>query len=100
MTASVGVFGATGQVGTVMRPLAALHQRFGLRRLVASTYQAVSGAGGSGVDELAEQVKAAGDKAPELAFDGSAVSFPAASVFPATIAFNVHSVAGTLVDDG
>ena len=85
-----------------MPPLAVLHQRYGLRRLVASTYQAVSGAGGKGVDELASQITAAGDgeKAASLAFDGSAVSFPPASVFPDTIAFNVLSIAGTLVDDG
>src|SRR4051794_11157537 len=83
-----------------MPPLAVLHERFGLRRLVVSTYQAVSGAGGAGVDELAEQVRAAGDKAAELTFDGSAVSFPAASTFPGTIAFNVHSIAGSVVDDG
>ena len=83
-----------------MPPLAPLHSQFGLRRLVVSTYQAVSGAGGAGVDELAEQVTAAGDKAAELTFDGAAVSFPPASTFPGTIAFNVLSVAGSVVDDG
>jgi aspartate-semialdehyde dehydrogenase len=39
------------------------------------------------------------DKAAELAFDGSALSFPPASVFPGTIAFNVLPLAGALVDD-
>ncbi|MDQ1396073.1 MAG: aspartate-semialdehyde dehydrogenase [Acidimicrobiaceae bacterium] len=82
-----------------MPPLGSLHAEFGLRRLVASTYQAVSGAGTAGVAELEDQVRAAGDKAAELAFDGSAVSFPAAAKFPATIAFNVHSIAGSLVDE-
>ena len=80
----------------VMKPL---HAEATLTRLVISTYQAVSGAGGAGVDELAEQVRAAGDKAPELAFDGSAVDLPAANVFPQTIAFNVLPHAGTFVDD-
>jgi aspartate-semialdehyde dehydrogenase len=76
-----------------------LHAEAGLRRLVVSTYQAVSGAGGVGVDELADQVRAAGDKAAELAFDGSAVELPAPSTFPQPIAFNVIPQAGTFVDD-
>ncbi|MEY2569607.1 MAG: aspartate-semialdehyde dehydrogenase [Actinomycetota bacterium] len=82
-----------------MPALRPLHAEAGLRRLVVSTYQAVSGAGGVGVDELAEQVNAAGDKAAELAFDGSAVEMPAPSVFPQPIAFNVIPHAGTFVDD-
>jgi aspartate-semialdehyde dehydrogenase len=82
-----------------MPALRPLHAEAGLRRLVVSTYQAVSGAGGVGVDELAEQFHAAGDKAAELAFDGSAVELPAPSVFPQIIAFNVIPQAGTFVDD-
>lgn len=82
-----------------MPALRALHEAAGLRRLVVSTYQAVSGAGGVGVDELAAQVHAAGDKAAELAFDGAAVELPAPSVFPQAIAFNVIPHAGTFVDD-
>src|SRR6187402_1239238 len=39
----------------VLKPL---HDAAGLRRLIASTYQAVSGAGVAGVDELAGQVAA------------------------------------------
>ena len=57
----------------VLKPL---HDEAGLVRLVASTYQAVSGAGVAGVDELADQVAAAGDKARELAYDGAAVDVP------------------------
>jgi aspartate-semialdehyde dehydrogenase len=79
--------------------LAALHRAAGLRRLVVSTYQAVSGAGGSGVDELDEQLRAGVDKARELAFDGSAVDLPAPSVFAQPVAFNVVPLAGVLVDD-
>ena len=82
-----------------MPALKPLHAEAGLRRLVISTYQAVSGAGGAGVEELAEQVDAAGDKAAELAFDGSAVDLPAPNVFPQAIAFNVLPQAGTFVDD-
>jgi aspartate-semialdehyde dehydrogenase len=82
-----------------MPALKPLHIEAGLRRLVISTYQAVSGAGGVGVDELAEQVRAAGDKAVELAFDGAAVELPAPSVFDQPIAYNVLPHAGTFVDD-
>ena len=82
-----------------MPALKALHVEGGLTRLVVSTYQAVSGAGAVGVDELADQIRAAGDKASELAFDGAAVELPAPNVFPQTIAFNVLPHAGTFVDD-
>jgi aspartate-semialdehyde dehydrogenase len=71
----------------------------GLRRVVASTYQAVSGFGRGGVDELQNQIKAAGDKATELTFDGSAVTLPEPEAFVEPIAFNVLPFAGTLVDD-
>jgi aspartate-semialdehyde dehydrogenase len=81
----------------VLKPLAA---EAGLVRLVLSTYQAVSGAGLAGVDELQAQVVAAGDKGPELTYDGAAVAFPAPHKFARTIAFDVLPFAGNLVDDG
>jgi aspartate-semialdehyde dehydrogenase len=83
-----------------MPVLGPLHREAGLRRLVVSTYQAVSGAGGAGVDELDSQVRAAGPAARGLAFDGGAVSFPAPVAFAAPVAFSVLPLAGTLVDDG
>jgi len=81
----------------VLKPL---HDDAGLVRLVASTYQAVSGSGLAGVDELAEQVAAAGEKARELAYDGSAVTFPEPVTYVDTIAHNVLPLAGSIVDDG
>jgi aspartate-semialdehyde dehydrogenase len=81
----------------VLKPL---HDASRLRRLVVSTYQAVSGAGLSGVAELGEQLTKSVDRATELTFDGAAVEFPAPSTFPATIAHNVIPVAGRVVDDG
>jgi aspartate-semialdehyde dehydrogenase len=83
-----------------MPVLAPLHRAAGLRRLVISTYQAVSGAGLSGVAELDEQVRKTADGAAALAFDGSAVEFPEPDKFVAPIAFNVLPFAGSLVDDG
>ena len=80
----------------VLKPL---HDESQLVRLVASTYQAVSGAGGAGVEELDEQVRKVVDRAAQLTFDGSAVEFPPAEKFARTIAFNVLPFAGSLVDD-
>ncbi len=82
-----------------MPALGALHRVAGLRRLTGATYQAVSGAGLAGVAELEEQVRAVGDKSAALTYDGHAVGYPPATVFPGPIAFNVLSIAGTLVDD-
>ena len=81
----------------VLKPL---HDEAGLIRLIASTYQAVSGSGIAGVEELASQVSAAGDKARELAYDGSAIAFPEPVTYQRTIAFDVLPFAGSLVDDG
>ena len=81
----------------VLKPL---HDAAGLERLVVSTYQAVSGSGIAGVDELATQVSAAGDKARELAYDGEAVVFPEPDKYARTIAYNVLPMAGSIADDG
>jgi len=81
----------------VLKPL---HDEAGLVRLVASTYQAVSGSGGAGVEELDKQVREVVDRATELVHDGSAVPFPAPQKYVAPIAFNVLPLAGSVVDDG
>jgi aspartate-semialdehyde dehydrogenase len=81
----------------VLKPL---HDEAGLIRLVASTYQAVSGSGLSGVDELDKQVRQVVDRAAELTHDGHAVEFPTPVKYVRPIAFNVIPLAGSLVDDG
>lgn len=82
----------------VLKPL---HDEAGLRRLIVSTYQAVSGAGLAGAQELDTQVRAAVEEDTlGLVHDGSAVHFPAPTKFPRTIAFDVVPFAGNLVDDG
>ena len=81
--------------------LKVLDAEAGLQRLIVSTYQAVSGAGLVGGEELYEQAKAAIEQDPRgLVHDGSAVDFPVATTFPKTIAFDVIPFAGNLVDDG
>lgn len=81
-----------------MAPLAALRDAAGLERVVASTYQAVSGAGRAGVTELTGQVAKAGAEASQLAFDGQAVDLGQPDKFPEPIAYNVVPLAGKLVD--
>jgi aspartate-semialdehyde dehydrogenase len=81
----------------VLRPL---HEEAGLVSMVATTYQAVSGSGLSGVAELHGQARAVTEGADQLAFDGGAVEFPAPGLYARPIAFNVLPLAGKLVDDG
>jgi aspartate-semialdehyde dehydrogenase len=82
----------------VLRPL---HDEAGLRRLVVSTYQAVSGSGLAGVEELDTQVRAAVEQdTGALVHDGSAVILPAPKKYVRPIAFDVIPLAGSLVDDG
>ena len=85
-----------------MPVLAPLHAQAGLRRLVVSTYQAVSGSGLAGVEELAGQVRAAVADADmtALTHDGAAVTLPAPVKYVAPIAFDVIPLAGSIVDDG
>ncbi len=83
-----------------MPVLAPLHAEAGLTRLVVSTYQAVSGSGGVGVDELDKQIRNVAGRASELTHDGSAVDFPSPVIYAAPIAFNVLPLAGTIVEDG
>lgn len=81
----------------VLKPL---HDEAGLVRLIASTYQAVSGGGLSGVDELDKQARQVADQAREFTHDGMAVAMPTPTKFAKPIAFNVLPYAGKYVDDG
>jgi len=85
-----------------MPVLKALHAEAGLERLIVSTYQAVSGSGLAGAQELLGQVEgvlAQGDTL-RLVHDGSAVDFPQPEKYVAPIAFDVIPLAGSVVDDG
>ena len=81
----------------VMKPLA---DEAGLDAMIVSTYQAVSGAGVSGVRELDEQAQKVGADGPGLTYDGRSVALIAGDNFVKPIAFNVLPFAGDLVDDG
>ncbi|WP_341268363.1 aspartate-semialdehyde dehydrogenase [Gordonia malaquae] len=81
----------------VLKPL---HDAKGLRRLVISSYQAVSGSGLAGVAELAGQVRKGIDDAEKLVHGGKAVDLGEPDKYVAPIAFNVIALAGSIVDDG
>ena len=84
-----------------MPVLMPLHQEAGLRRLVVSTFQAVSGSGLAGVEELDSQIRAVIDSdVTTLVHDGSSVTFPEPNKYVRTIAFDVVPIAGSIVDDG
>ncbi len=71
-----------------LMPLAPLHRAAKIKRIVASTYQAVSGTGAPAVKELEAQVRAwaAGQPLPR-------------EVYPHQIAFNVLPSVGSFKDD-
>ena len=83
-----------------MPVLKVLHDEAQLTRMIASTYQAVSGSGLAGVEELFGQARAVVEHSEQLVHDGSALEFPAPEKYVAPIAFNVVPLAGSLVDDG
>ena len=77
-----------------------LHKEAELVSVVASTYQAVSGAGLAGVSELADQLRATLEGVENLTHNGDAVSYPPSGSFAQPIAHNVLAHAGNFVDDG
>ncbi|MET0955373.1 MAG: aspartate-semialdehyde dehydrogenase, partial [Cryobacterium sp.] len=82
--------------------LKVLDAEAGLQRLIVSTYQAVSGSGLAGAQELASQIRAAAsdDNLFQLVHDGSSVSMPEPTIYKRPIAFDVIPLAGAIVDDG
>jgi aspartate-semialdehyde dehydrogenase len=84
---------------TAVMAAAPLHRAAGLRRLVVSSYQSVSGAGHRGIRELVEQVEKLRGQEEDLGRpDPDAL--PSGEVFGRTIAYNVLPRGGTFEDDG
>ena len=75
-----------------------LHKIFRVLRVFASTYQAVSGSGNRGVEELTRQTsavaKATADATPPAALSGSA------KIFPHPIAFNLLPHVDSFLESG
>ncbi len=84
-----------------MPVLKALDEFAGLQRLIVTTFQAVSGSGLAGVEELKTQVEVAMTQdIAELTHDGNSVKFPEPGKYVRTIAFDVIPLAGSIVSDG
>jgi len=77
---------STAQLVVALKPL---HDRFGIKRVVVSTYQSVSGAGKEGMDELDLQTKAL-----------YSMKEPEKKKFPVRIAFNVIPHIDVFMEDG
>ena len=81
----------------VLKPL---HEAAGLTRLVASTYQAVSGGGIEGIEILRDQILTAGKDIEKLAHDGAAVDMGEICKWAVPIGFNVVPLNYVLGEDG
>ncbi|MGO3886231.1 MAG: aspartate-semialdehyde dehydrogenase [Mycetocola sp.] len=103
---------ANAEIGIIANPncttmaampvLKVLDTEAGLERLTVSTYQAVSGSGLAGAEELAEQATVAVNSGAllDLVHNGSAVTLPEPVKYVRPIAFDVIPLAGSIVDDG
>ncbi|MER5432132.1 aspartate-semialdehyde dehydrogenase [Streptomyces sp. NPDC002588] len=81
--------------------LGALHAAYGLRELVVSSYQAVSGAGRAGVETLREQISlVAGTELGTSPGDVRRAVGERTGPFPEPVALNVVPWAGSLREDG
>jgi aspartate-semialdehyde dehydrogenase len=84
-----------------MLPLKALHDGFGLRAMVATSFQAAGGAGQKGIDELAGQIAPLAADVTQLCEDGAAAAAKVEhEIHAATLAFNVVPLLGALGEDG
>lgn len=84
---------------TAMMPMGPLHRAAGLRSLVISSYQSVSGAGWKGVVELEDQVGKLHGHEEELEHP-DIEALPVGDVFGKTIAYNVVAKVGPFEDGG
>jgi aspartate-semialdehyde dehydrogenase len=75
-----------------------LHRVFGVRRVFAASYQAVSGSGSRAINELKQQVEAAVQDRQSSSGPGSAT--PATAVYPHPIAFNLLPHVDTFLESG
>src|ERR1700722_15872241 len=86
---------------TIMLPLKGLHDRFGLREMVTTSFQAAGGAGQKGMDELAEQVPLVHAARAQLVSHGAeAIAAIEHSVHAAPLAYNVVPWLGSPVEGG
>lgn len=82
----------------VLMGIAPLHRAAGLARMVATSYQSVSGSGQTGMDQLSREVAHFGNDPEALATGGWAD--PGKSIYQRPIAYNVLPLAGSITEAG
>jgi aspartate-semialdehyde dehydrogenase len=92
---------------TMMAALGALHKKWNLKELVVSSYQAVSGAGAVGIEQLQKEIAAVATDATAGTRSNDVVEILErngldrnASPWPVPIAMNVIPMAGSLKEGG
>ena len=81
-------------------PISALHREMPVRRLILASYQAVSGSGKSGIDELWDQTQIAAKEDAEVREGRARDVLEPGDTYPHPIAMNVLPHAGSLKEDG
>lgn len=84
----------------LLMPLAPLHRAAGVRRVIASSYQSVSGAGVAGVDDLYDQIGKLVNERDAVRSGDVAGLVPPPRAFAHPIAFNVLPQVGGFDADG
>jgi aspartate-semialdehyde dehydrogenase len=77
-----------------------LHRVFGVRRVFATSFQAVSGSGARGVEELSRQIRAVAPSEDSSSKPGSTTPAAAPTVYPHPIAFNLLPHIDSFLENG
>jgi aspartate-semialdehyde dehydrogenase len=77
-----------------------LHRVFGVRRVFATSFQAVSGSGTRGVEALSRQIRAAEPSEDSSSKPGSATPATVPTVYPHPIAFNLLPHVDSFLENG
>jgi aspartate-semialdehyde dehydrogenase len=85
---------------TFIMPIGALHEHAGITRVLFASYQAASGAGRGGVEELWDQIERASKDADTVMGGRARDVLEAGSVFPHPLAMNVIPQIGSVRDNG
>ena len=85
---------------TLVIPLGVLNQRARLMRVISSSYQAASGAGKPGVDELWDQMERAVKERDLVTMGLAREVLEPGTTFPHPLAMNVMTQVGSVRDDG
>ncbi len=83
---------------TIMMAAGPLHRSAGLKTMIATSYQSVSGSGQTGMRQLASEIEALGSD--QAALVAGTWTDPGGDVYTRPIAYNVLPLAGSITDAG